>query len=212
MPSLDLGPVNTCSPIWRSACEVHRDPHGPARLDDSVPCPPVAAVEHVGPVVRRPHERQKDGPDGWPLADVLSPAATARSPRERAVEEPSALRHPERLPLGRRPQTRAADEPRLVVPEPRAVGHRREALLPPVERRRWRSEHEHADDGERERACHVRLRRNCTSTTCTQRDGPWWTKSSHGRSPLWGSEGAMQTIVDLRLSDVYRVADVRIAR
>ena len=194
----------------RSACAVHRDPHCPAHLDDSVPCSPVAAVEHVGSVVRRPHERSKDGPDRWPLADVLSPAATARSPRERAVEEPSALRHPERLPLGRRPQTRSPDEPRHVVPDPRAVGHRREALLPPVERRRRRSEHEHANEGDRERAPHVRLRRNCTSTTWTQRDGPSWTKRSHGRSPLWGSEGAMQTIVDLPLSDVYRVADVRI--
>src|SRR5881628_598450 len=160
---LDLGPVNTLLTDLRLAFEVDRDPHGPANLDDSVPCPPVAAVEHVGPVVRRPHERPKDGPDGWPLADVLPPAATARSPREGAVEEPSALRHPDRLPLGRRPQTRALDEPRQVVPVPRGVGHRREPLLRPVERRRWRSEHEHASEGDRERAPDVRLRRDCTS-------------------------------------------------
>ena len=211
MPSPDLGPINTLLTDVRLACEVDRDPHGPAYLDDSVPCSPVAAVEHVGSVVRRPHERPKDSPDGWPLADVLSPAATARRPRERAVEEPSALRHPERLPLGRRPQTRAPDEPRHVVPEPRAVGHRREALLPPVERRRRRSEHEHANEGDRERAPHVRLRRNRTSTTCRQRDGPSCTKRSHRQPPL-GSEGAMQPIVDLRLSDVYRVADVRISQ
>jgi hypothetical protein len=208
---LDLGSVNTLLIDLRLASEVDRDPHGPADLDDSVPCPPVAAVEHVGPVVRRSHERPKDGPDGWPLADVLSPAATARRPREGAVEEPSALRHPDRLPLGRRPQTRAPDEPRQVMPEPRGVGHRREASLPPVERRRRCSEHEHANEGDRERAPHERLRRNRTSSTCTQRDGPSWTKRSHRQPPL-GSEGAMQPIVDLRLSDVYRVAGVRIAQ
>jgi hypothetical protein len=196
----------------RLASEVDRDPHGPATLEDPVPCPPVAAVERVGPVVRRPHERPKDGSSGWPLADVLPPAATTRSPREGAVEEPSALRHLDRLPLGRRSQTRARDEPRHVVPVPRGVGHRREPLLRPVERRRWRSEHEHASESDRERAPHVRLRRNCTSTTCTQRDGLSWTKRSHRQPPLWGSEGAMQPIVDLRLADVYRVADVRIAQ
>ena len=169
---LDLGPVDTLLTDLRLACEVDRDPHGPAKLDDSVPCSPVEAVEHVGPVVRRPHERPKDGPDGWPLADVLPPAATARSPREGAVEEPSALRHPDRLPLGRRPQTRALDEPRQVVPMPPYVRHRREPLLWPVEGRRWRSEHEQASEGDRERPPHMRLRRNCTSTMCTQRDGP----------------------------------------
>jgi hypothetical protein len=58
----------------------------------------------------------------------------------------------------------------------------------------------------------VRPRRSCTSTTCTQRDGPSWTKKSHRQPPLWGSEGASQPIVDLRLADVYRVADVRVAR
>jgi hypothetical protein len=84
-------------------------------------------------------------------------------------------------------------------------------LLPPVERRRWCSEHEHANEGDRERAPHERLRRNRTSSTCTQRDGPSWTKRSHRQPPL-GSEGAMQPIVDLRLSDVYRVAGVRIAQ
>jgi len=209
---LDLGPVNTLLTDLRLACEVDRDPHSPANLDDPVPCSPVAAVEHVGPVVRRPHERPKDGPDGWPLADVLPPAATARRPREGAVEEASALRHQERLPLGRRAQTRALDELRQVVPVPRGVGHRREPSLRPVERRRRRSEHEHASEGDRERAPHVRPRRNCTSTTCTQRDRPSWTKRSHRQPPLWGSEGAMQPIVDLRLVDVYRVADVRVAQ
>jgi hypothetical protein len=149
----------------RLACEVDRDPHGPASLEDSVPCSPVGATEHVGPVVRRPHERPKDGPDGWSFADVLPPAAKARRPREGAVEEPSALRHPDRLPLGRRPQTRAPDEPRQLTPVPRGVGHRREALLPPVERRRWRSGHDHAGEGDRERTPHERLRRNRTSTT-----------------------------------------------
>jgi hypothetical protein len=59
-------------------------------------------------------------------------------------------------------------------------------LLPPVERRRWCSEHEHANEGDRERAPHERLRRNRTSTTCTQRDGPSWTKRSHRQPPLWG--------------------------
>jgi len=199
---LDLGPVNTCTDL-RSACEVHRDPRGPAELDDSVSCSPVAAVEHVGPVVRRPHERPKDGPDGWPRADVLPPAATARGPREGAVEEPSALRHPDRLPLGRRLQTRALDEPRQVVPLPHGVGHRPEPSFRPIERRRWRIEHECANEGDRERAPHVRLRRDCTSTTCAQRDAPPWTKKSHRQPPL-RSEGAMQPIVDFRLGDVHQ--------
>jgi predicted RNA-binding Zn-ribbon protein involved in translation (DUF1610 family) len=76
-------------------------------------------------------------------------------------------------------------------------------LLPPVERRRWRSEHEHADEGDHERASHVRLRRICTCTTCTQPDGQSWTMRSHRQPPL-GSGEAMRPIVDCRLGDVYR--------
>ena len=207
-----MGLINTFLTDSRSAGEVDRDPHGPVDFDDSVPCSPIAAVEHVGSMVRRPHERPVDSAGGGPHTDVLPPAGAPRSPREGAVEEPSALRHPDRVPLSRHPQTWALDEPPHVMPVPCGVGHRRELPLWPVERRRWCSEHEYASEGDRERTLHVRLRWSCTSTTWTQRDGRSWTKKSHRQPPLWGSEGAMQPIVDPRLADVYRIVDVRIAR